>query len=456
MQEESSRKLAKFIAGLRSEDIPVDVSKKAKQLVLDIIRLSVVGSRLPWGEGTFEVFREIGGKKESTALGFADRLPAIHAAYVNGTTSHGLENDDTHASAILHPGVAVVPAVLAVAERDGLGGKDLLGGMIAGYEVMIRIGMAMQPSLLNDRGFHATSVCGHFGAAAGAANLLRLSEEETTHALAFAAAYASGLANWLSGGMVKAIHAGKAAKAGIESALLAAKGLTGPRQIFEGKFGFCHAYADRYSLDTLNKGLGKEWKTLEIHLKPHATTRNIQSAIEATAMIAADHDILPVQVESVEVRTAPGLLAEAEITAEPVDVIEAQSSFPFAVATALFKGGRRTLKEFVLFQDLKQAIENPGVKSLAQRVKVQPDPSFEWQKFNSQVTILLNDGKRYTQRVDVMRGSPENPFTPEEIRERFLAQAGSVLPRQKLVKVADVIDNLEDVKRMEEFTDLLR
>ena len=456
MKDQSARGLAEFCASLKYEDIPAQVVEKAKHLVLDILRLSVVGSRLPWGECTYKVFRQIGGKEESTAIGFGERLPAIHAAYINGVTSHGLENDDTHAGAILHPGVAVVPTVLAVAEREGAGGRQLLTAMIAGYEVMIRVGIAMQPSLLNDRGFHSTSVCGHFGAAAGAANLMGLSVDETVNAIALAAAYASGLANWLSGGMIKSIHAGKAAKAGIEAALLAAAGVTGPRQIFEGKFGFCNAYANHYDLDAITEGLGKKWRTLEIHLKPHATTRNIQSAIEATAIIASKHNIHPVDVTSVEVRTSPGLLAEFETSATPVDVIEAQSSFPFAIATALFKGGARVLKEFVLFEDLKKAIGNREVQSLAQRVQVRQDPAFAWEKFASEVSIRLKDGKVHTQRVDVMRGSPDNPFTKQEVRDRYLSQASSVIDRERLSKAAEAIDRLEDVKKIEEITSLLR
>lgn len=452
--EKTARGLAEFVAGLRYEDIPAEATEKAKQFVLDVIRLSVLGSQLPWGKYTREVFRQMGGKEESTVIGFGDRLPAIHAAYVNGTTSHGLENDDTHVAAIHHPGVTVVPAVLAVAERQDLGGKALLRGMIAGYEVMIRLGVAMQPSLFGDRGFHSTAVMGHFGAAAGATNLLGLSAEQTAHALAFAAAYASGLANWLKGGMVKYIHAGKAAKAGVEAALLAAGGVTGPRQIFEGKFGFCQAYADRFDLDTITAGLGREWRTVEVHLKPHCTSRHTQAAIEAAALIASECNIQPANVASVEIRTSREM-GEALSSVEPVDVIEAQSSIPFAVATGLFKGGSRTLKEFVLFEDIKKAMENPEVYSLAKRIQMRPDSFFDVQKGNSEVTIHLTDGQKYTKQVDIIRGSPENPFTKEELQQRFLVQAGAVLPKKKLAEAARLIDQLENVKKISAITRLL-
>ena len=140
--EKTCRELAQFAAGLTYPTIPPEPIEKAKQIVLDVVRLALLGSRLTWGERTRRVFRDIGGKEESTVIGFGDRLPAVHAAYVNGTTSHGLENDDTHVGAIHHPGVTTIPAVLAVAEREGRDGKALLAGVIAGYEVMIRLGEA--------------------------------------------------------------------------------------------------------------------------------------------------------------------------------------------------------------------------------------------------------------------------------------------------------------------------
>lgn len=452
--EKTCRGLAEFAAGLTYPAIPPEPIEKAKQFVLDVVRLAVLGSRLPWGERTRQVFRAMGGKEESTVIGFGDRLPAVHAAYVNGTTSHGLENDDTHVGAIHHPGVTTVPAVLAVAEREGSDGKSLLAGMIAGYEVMIRLGEAMQPSHFADRGFHSTAVMGHFGAAAGSANLLGLSDEQTAHALSFAAAYASGLGNWVKGGMVKYLHAGKAAKGGVEAALLAAGGLTGPRQIFEGKRGFCHAYSDRVQMEAITSGLGRVWKTVEVHLKPHSTSRHTQSSVEAAAKIAAQHNIRAEDIAGIDILTSPEM-AEALSTKEPVDVIEAQSSIPFAMVAGLFKGGNRTLTEFVLFEDIQKAMESPVVRALLERTALRGDARFDVQKGNAQVTIRLNDGNMYTEKVDIIRGSPENPFSFHELRERFLTQAAGIIPEDRLIRAADLIENLDAVEKVETITGLL-
>ena len=452
--EKTCRGLAEFVSGLTYEAIPPETVEKSKQFVLDIVRLAVVGSRLPWGERTLQVFRELGGKEESTAIGFGDRMPAVHAAYVNGTTSHGLENDDTHVGAIHHPGVTTVPAVLAVAERQELDGKALITGVVAGYEVMIRLGEAMQPSLFGERGFHSTAVMGYFGAAAGSAKLLGLSDEQTAHALSFAAAYASGLANWIKGGMVKYLHAGKAARGGVEAALLADGGLTGPRQVFEGKRGFCHAYSNATDIEAISAGLGQVWKTDEVHLKPHCTSRHTQASVEAAAAIATENNLSIEDISTVDILTSPEM-AEALSTKEPVDVIEAQSSIPFATVTGLFKGGARTLTEFVLFEDIQEAMESSLVHTLLEHTTIRGDASYDVQKGNAQVVIRQKDGTTHTRKVDIIRGSPENPFSFQELRERFLSQAGSIVPGERLAQASDLIERLDAVDSIGTITGLL-
>jgi 2-methylcitrate dehydratase PrpD len=365
-----------------------------------------------------------------------------------------MENDDTHVGAVHHPGVTTIPAALAVAEREGLGGKALVAGIVAGYEVMIRLGVAMQPSLFGDRGFHSTAVMGHFGAAAASASLLGLTTEQTMHALGLAASYASGLGNWYKGGMVKYIHAGKAARGGVEAALLADAGITVPPQVFEGKRGFCHGYADEYDLETVTRGLGEEWVTLEVHLKPHATSRHTQAAIQATASIAAEQSFLPSDVDYVEVLTNPEM-SEVMTRVEPLDVIEVQSSIPMVVATTLFKGGSRTLDEYLLFEDIQRAMHDPEIKALARRVRLPGDPAFDLQTGDAQVTIGLATGESYTRYVDIIKGSPDDPFTMSDLRQRFFDQASAVLPENRLATAADRIEALQEVDRIEEITGLL-
>ena len=291
---------------------------------------------------------------------------------------------------------------------------------------MIRLGLAMQPSLLRDRGFHSTAVLGHFGAATGASRVMGLSPEQAAHALGLVGSYASGLNNWLSGGMVKFIHAGKAAKAGMEAALLASAGITGPREVFEGNRGFCHGYSDSYNLDAITEGLGTIWRTPEVHLKPHCTSRHTQSAIEGAAAIAAE------DVESVHVRTSEQMAATM-YNMNPLDV-QGQANIPFGVGTALVKGGRRALAEYVLFEDISQGMRDPRARELAGRVQMEGDPSFSMQQGNSEVTIQLKDGRRFTRRVDVIRATLRIPSAPRSsgsgsCPRRARSFPGSSLPR---------------------------
>ncbi len=452
--EPTNFKLSEFVSGLEYDLIPLEVIEKAKQCLLDVARLAVLGSRLPSGKRTREVFHRMGGTPECTVIGFPGRLPAPYAAYVNGTAAHSVENDDTHVGAVHHPGVTTIPAALAIAERENSNGRELITGVVAGYEVMIRLGLAVQPSLFADRGFHGTAVMGHFGAVAATASLLELSTERTMHAMGLAASYASGLANWYQGGMVKYIHAGKAARGGVEAALLAAEGLTSPSQIFEGKRGFFHAYSEVYDLATAIADLGKEWKTLEIHFKPHASNRHLQSTIQATASIAAENNFSTSDVDYVEVVTSPEM-AEVTKNVSPVDVIEAQSSIPIVVSVTLFKGGDRTLNEYLLFEDIKNSIHSAEIKELARKVRLSGDPEFDVQDGDARVTIKLNTGHSYTRYVDVIRGSPEDPFTMGELRGRFIEQASVLLPDDQLGAAADLIEQIQDLEDIGELTEQL-
>ena len=444
-------KLSEFVSGLEYDLIPSEVVEKTKQCVLDIVRLAVLGSRLPWGERTHQAFCQLGGTPECTVIGFPGRLPAPHAAYINGTTSHGMENDDTHVGAVHHPGVTTIPAALAIAEREGLDGKALIAGVVAGYEVMIRLGVAMQPSLFGDRGFHGTAVIGHFGAAAAAANLLGMTTQQTMHVMGLAASYASGLANWYQGGMVKYIHAGKAARGGVEATLLATAGLTSPTRVFEGKRGFCHGYSDTYDLDIITDNLGKEWRTLEVHFKPHATNRHTQSTIQATASIAAENNFSPSDIEYIEVLTSPEM-SEVTTSVEPADVIEAQSSIPMVVATTLLKGGDRTLSEYLLFEDIQRAMHNADIRALARKVRLPGDPAFDVQKGDARVIIKLTTGESFASYVDVIQGSPEDPFTMANLRGRFLEQTSSILPKDRMTVAADYIAEIEELGDIGELT----
>jgi 2-methylcitrate dehydratase PrpD len=244
------REISRFAAGVRDGDVEPDILRDARRRVTDIIGIALAASGMEPAWAVGEVVESWGGEEQASAIGRSSRYPAAGAALLNGTLAHALDFDDTHLPSVLHPSAAVVPAALAAAEGSGASGRDLLAAVAAGDELVVRVGMAgYDPDLGNsiffEKGLHATSIAGTMGAALASAMVYGLEEEEIGHAVAIAASMGAGIieAN-RTGGTVKRIHCGWAAHAGITASELAARGLTGPPTVFEGRFGFLRAYLD--------------------------------------------------------------------------------------------------------------------------------------------------------------------------------------------------------------------
>ncbi len=226
------------------------------------------------------------------------------AALVNGTTGHAVEMDDDHRTSVLHPAVAVIPAAIAVAEWSGASGAKLLEGVVAGYEVMTRIGDAFLGTQYYE-GFHPTGSCGVFGAAAAAARILDLPHEAVVRALGIAGTQAAGLEEWKTdGSWIKRLHPGKSAEAGVLSAYLAKGGYTGPATIVEGVYGFLKAFSFKrqWDVDIMLRGLGTEYRGYGTSFKPYSGCRFYHQVIDATLALVREHNIKADDVEEVTVR----------------------------------------------------------------------------------------------------------------------------------------------------------
>src|SRR5215207_7271943 len=253
----ATRAMAEWIAQLDYHQLPGRTREVVKCAILDTVGCGVYGYQTPWAKMLLEWARAGGGKPESTVWGdAAPTLRAADAALVNGTSSHAFELDDYH-NAKLHPGAVVIPAALAMAEKLGSDGKTLVTAIAAGYEVMIRSSLALNPSAARLRGWHLTGVCGPFAAAACAV-LMGLDAERTAWALGLAGTQGAGV--WAfnaDGAMSKRLHAGKAAHSGVLAAELAALGFTGPTQIYEFEDGgVLKAFSDASDAAPLTDALG--------------------------------------------------------------------------------------------------------------------------------------------------------------------------------------------------------
>ena len=252
--------LATFAANFDAANLPADVRRKLGWLLLDYLRVCSIGARLPWSDWSRRYVGLVGRPGTSHVLFSPDIVNPQHATFLNVTFGSSFDADDTHVGAMLHPGVATWAAALAVAEHTGGSGPEVLAAVVAGYEVTIRIGLAVQPGHFK-RGFQSTGTCDGFGTAAAAGRLLFSgtdARQKIADALGLAGGYASGLAQfYYSGGSAKRIHAAHAAEGGVSAALLAAEGYSGPNDIIEGQGGFARAYAGDWNPTLIEEGLDK-------------------------------------------------------------------------------------------------------------------------------------------------------------------------------------------------------
>lgn len=439
--------LAEWAANFRLEDAPEAVVDRMKALVLDLLRVVAVGSRLPWSRAARRMALQLGGNGTSTVLLYGDRLDAARAAFVNGAFAHACDLDDTHVGSMHHPGASVLPAVLAIAERENASGRALLEAAICGYEASLRIGLAVQPFMFQ-RGFMATPTCGTLGAALAVGKLLRFSPEDMAGALGAASTYAGGLAQFYkSGSFIKRINGGKAAECGVIAALLTREGIWGPRDILEGKeAGFFRAFADKSDPARVTDDLGRGYRLMEVSTKIHAGAGRLQASNDAGLVLGSEHGLAPDQIVEVEVgipKVIEGMLTKAD----PPDLQSAQLSVPFSLAMALALGRTRGARAGMRREDYEAALAAPEIRALSSRVRCVVDAEIEamtnTEEVPSRVTVRLADGRELVAKVAHPRGSPQRRMTWAELRELFQDTVAATLPAEAISRVLDRVANLD-------------
>src|SRR2546422_563473 len=268
----AARRLARFVLGLRLEDIPSPVVTKATHLVLDTLGCALAATRYDFGRAALETAERLGGPHESTLVGSKVRVAAANAVLANATLAHGLDFDDTREDAIVHTGSVAITTGLAVGEALGASGPATLAAMIGGVEVMCRVGLAV-PGKFHARHYHPTALVGTFGAAAVAGKLHGSTEDQLVHAFGVCGSQAGGIIEYLADGTwTKRLHPGWAAHAGVVATLLARSGFTGPESVFEGEHGFYRAFAGGFDverLEALLRSLGRVWELERLTFKPY-------------------------------------------------------------------------------------------------------------------------------------------------------------------------------------------
>ena len=440
-----SHALAGFASSLRFEDIPGPVLERARIHILDGLGLAVAATTFPFAEPTLAAVRELSGGTGGTIIGQSFRAAPRDAAMANGVLIHGLDYDDTHLQAIVHPTAAVLPAVLAVAEDRGMSGQDALGAFCVGMEVCIRLGAAVKGGF-HHTGFHATGVLAHFSATLAAGRLMQASTDDLINAFGIAASTASGVQVFLEeGAWTKRLHPGWAASAGITAATLARHGFVGPTRALEGRFGLFDTHLHDHAKDVdptfLTEGLGEVWMMEETALKPYPVCHFIHGAADAALSLRPQID--GAEIASVDIFLPNDTL---KIVAEPIEQkrnarneYEAKFSAPFVVASTLLNG------RFGLADLTEAAIAAPVVQDLARRCTCHADPKSRFPEFFSGgVRVNLTDGSVLEAHVPVNSGAGDKKMTLDETTEKFLQNTRLAIAEEQAMKIRDAVITMQD------------
>lgn len=449
----TTQALAEFVAGLDHRDLPPEVLRQACRIVLDAVGCAIAA----WAEdpekariarGIAALYPAVPGATVIGAAGVAAQ-PAF-AALANGILVNAADNDDTHKRALLHVGSVVVPAALALAETRRLSGAGMLAALVAGYEVAVRVGMAVMPS--HYRYWHSTATNGTFGAAATAAKALGLDAEGVRRALGLAGTQAADLnAFFESGDMTKSIHPGKAALNGVLSAQLAALGATSPPAILEHPKGYLAAFSLDPRPEALTAGLGTEWEILQNGFKWFPSILASHSPIQATLAIVTRHRIDPTRIARITNETYATV--RTHFSAKEVGTpMAARVSVPYCIAVAAVDG-RLTQAQFT-----PERIADPLVRRVLERTEVVADPALDAlypAQFPARVTIALEDGQSFTETVLLPKGDPGAPLTDEELEAKFLGNCEPVIGRGQAERLRDAIHRLPEAATTAGLTALL-
>lgn len=416
--------VAKFVSHTKYEDIPREVVELGKKSILDGLGLALAGSKAQTGTLCCRYLEKIGvcdGK--STIIGSARKTSPRFAAFVNGVSIHADDFDDTQLAAakdrvyglLVHPTVPVLPALLALAERDGVSGEQLTLAYHLGVEVECKIAEAISPRHYQD-GFHSTGTCGPFGSAAACAKLLRFEHSEILNTFGLVASQSGGLRENF-GTMTKPFQAGHAAESGLVSAELVALGWTAAGQILEADRGFFHAFGGSYDPAAIMDRLGKPWTFTSpgISLKPYPSGSLTHPAMTELARMIEANNIRAAQVEKVDVGANHNMTTTL-LHHQPKTGLEAKFSMEFCMAILLLER-KAGLGEFS-----DKVVQRPDVQEMIHRVNFYVDPEAEsagYDKMTSLLKINLKGGRVIAGRADFGKGSPANPMTFEEAAAKF-------------------------------------
>lgn len=427
-----TQELCRYLAALSAGDVPGEIMENIRYKTLDWLGCVIGALDKKSSAGVLEMVRESGGSPRCSALGLPEKTSIYMAAFSNGVLGHTLEYDDVNKAAITHPGAASLPAALAAAEFWDADFEQYALGAVAGYEVMIRLGTAVNPSHYDY--WHTTGTCGTFAAAAAAGKVMGLDAEQLARALGIAGTMASGLV-CVFGTAAKLVNVGNAVENGVKAAMLAEKGYSAPSDVFEREGGYARAVSREPDFKQMCPRDGDEFKILDSYYKIHASCGHTHSALDALQRIMREHGFTAAQVEAVEVKAYKKAV---ELTGDFCcdTELKAKFSMPYCIAAMLVYG------EAGLMQFTEQARSDPRVRGFKDRIRVGEDPSYT-ERYPvlrpERVRVVLKDGRQWEAETELPHGKPPREY----IRKKFLSMAGLTIDGGRAARIMGQVLSLE-------------
>jgi 2-methylcitrate dehydratase PrpD len=467
---------AKNLLQINYKDLPQEVVEVTKKQVLDLYGVALAGFTAPGIQELLGIVKDWGGKKESSIILSKQKVPAPMAAQMNATMAHALDFDDVHDAAVLHPGVAVIPACMAVAEAKGkVSGREFITAVALGVDMICRLTLATWPgydpsspekkekAFQSERvkqGWHLTTVMGYLAAAGAVGKLLGLDEERMINAFGIAYHQCSGnLQGKIDGAQTKRMGPGFSSRAGIASAIMAEKGMTGAKNCLEGKQGFYNMYFQGgYDAKTLTFDLGKHFEGVNVSIKPYPCCRGLHNFIDATLALVNEQNIKAKDVKEIKLFSDEGgyhsLCTPHEVKVKPRTQVDTQFSIPWGVATAVAKG-RATIEHFT-----EAAIKSPDILEVTSKISVEMDHSLDRADKipPGKLEIRMKNGQSFSKQVDDPLGSPERPMSFDDCAKKFRDCSSypvRKLPKKRIEKAIELIGQLEKVSDVGEIMKVL-
>ena len=434
MSQEVTRTLARWIVGSRLADIPAEVRKSGVASFLNWMGCAVGGSRHETLDRAIAALAPFAGPGQATILGRREHFDVMHAALLNGISSHVFDFDDTHLKTIIHPAGPIASAVLAMAEYQPLSGAELLHAFIIGVEVECRIGNAVYPAHY-DIGWHITGTAGVFGAAAAVGKMLNLDEQQMTWALGIAGTQSAGFRE-MFGTMCKSFHPGRAAQNGIASALLAKQNFTSSNRVLEAPRGFAHVMSVSRDFDEITRDLGKVWETALNSYKPFACGIVIHPSIDGCIQLRNEHGLKAEDIAKIDLIVDP-LVLELTGKKTPQTGLEGKFSVYHSCAAAIIYGAAGENE----YGD--DTVRDPRVMTL--RDKVEAVAKDDINEDEAYLTITLNDGRVLKKHVEHAIGSIAKPMTRDQLIAKFDSLARDVLPVDRADALRELCWKMEDL-----------